>query len=99
MSSRNIEFEWSDRKAASNLRKHGVSFDEAQTAFDDDHALVFDDEPHSDDEPREILIGYSNKNRLLFVSFIQRVYDLVRIVSARKADSEERKKYEEESRF
>ncbi len=64
-----IEFEWSTDKAAHNLKKHGGSLEEAASAFDDDHALIFNDEWHDEDEPREILVGYSIKNRLLFVSF------------------------------
>ena len=62
MTPRNIEFEWSVTKAASNLKKHGISFDEAETAFDDGFASIFDDEWHADEEPREILIGYSQKS-------------------------------------
>jgi len=96
---RDIEFEWSSTKAASNLKKHGVSFDEAETAFDDEFAYIFDDEGHSDEEPREILIGYSMTNRLMYVSFIQRASDQIRIISARMADRRERISYEENSRF
>ena len=95
MPHREIEFEWSTEKAARNLGKHGVSFDEAETAFDDQLARVFDDELHSDNEPREILIGYSSKNRLLVVAFVQRAHDLIRIISARRADRKEQKTYEE----
>ncbi len=91
----NLEFEWSVRKAAANLRKHGVSFEEATTCFDDPHALIFADEDHTDDEPREILIGYSNRNRLLFVSFVQRSANRVRLISTRHADAQERRDYEE----
>src|ERR1700674_4980194 len=89
------EFEWRDAKAASNLQKHGVSFEEAKTAFDDPVAYILEDEEHSDEEPRELLIGYSNRNRLLLVAFVQRLYNLIRIISARLADKSERKKYEE----
>ncbi len=99
MSERNVRFEWSAKKAASNLEKHGISFDEAGTAFGDAHAWIFDDEEHSDEEPREILVGYSSKNRLLMVSFVQRAPDRVRIVSARLADRGERETYEETPRF
>lgn len=91
-----IEFEWSDVKAAANLRNHGVSFDEAETAFEDDLALIIPDEWHSDDEPREILIGYSVRRRLLFIAFIRRAVSRVRIIHARRADRLERIKYEEE---
>lgn len=99
MDKSNIEFEWSDDKAASNIRKHGVSFDEAETAFDDPYAYIFDDEEHFDDEPRELLIGYSQRNHLLIVAFVQRFFNLVRIISARLADKSERRKYEKEKRF
>ncbi len=90
-----IIFEWSTRKAALNWRKHGVRFDEAQTAFDDNNALILPDEWHSDDEPREILIGYSRLERLLFVSFVQRTTGRVRLISARRANRKERQDYEE----
>jgi uncharacterized DUF497 family protein len=78
-----LNFEWNADKAAANVKKHSISFQEAATAFADELAVVVPDEGHSDDEPREILIGYSEHNRLLFVSFVQRAHDLVRIVSAR----------------
>jgi uncharacterized DUF497 family protein len=99
MPRRNIEFEWNAKKAAINLRKHRVSFDEAETAFDDPLALIFDDEKHSETELREILIGYSNMGRLLFVSFVQRALNLIRIISARGADSQEKKDYEKAPRY
>ena len=99
MTQRDVEFEWSIAKAASNLREHGVSFDEAETAFDDSLAWIFDDEWNSDDERREILIGHSNQNRVLFVSFVQRAHDRIRIISARPADAGERRTYAETSRF
>jgi uncharacterized DUF497 family protein len=92
-------FEWNAAKAAANLGKHGVSFEEATTVLDDAFALVVDDEEHSDDEPRQILIGYSNHNRLLFISIVHREPNLVRMVSARKADAQEHQDYEEKSRF
>ncbi len=98
MTLRNIDFEWSITKAAGNLRKHGVSFEEAETAFGDAFAYLFDDEGHSDEEPREILIGYSDRNRLLFISFVQRAPDRIRIISAREADQKEREDYEENPR-
>jgi uncharacterized protein len=61
--------------------------------------LIFDDEFHSDEEPREWLIGYSSRNRLLIVSFVLRAPRLIRIISARMADRSERKTYEEKKRF
>ncbi len=54
-----MEFEWDETKAASNLKKHGVSFEDAKTVFDNPLALIFDDEAHSIDEQREIIIGHS----------------------------------------
>lgn len=99
MQRRDILFEWSATKAANNLRRHGVSFEEAASAFDDESALIVPDEWHDDNEPREILIGYSENNRLLFISFVRRADDLIRIISARRANPEERQAYEEEARF
>lgn len=99
MANPQTEFEWDNRKAESNLRKHKVSFDEAKTSFNDPNAFIFDDPQHSEDEPRELLIGYSNRNRLLIVAFVQRIYDVICIISARLTTSRERKKYEQEKRF
>jgi uncharacterized DUF497 family protein len=90
-----VRFEWDERKAAANLSKHGVSFDEASTVFADPLAAIFDDEEHSQHEVREILIGHSVFQRLLLVSFTERGGDLIRIISARKATRRERKDYEE----
>jgi uncharacterized DUF497 family protein len=88
-------FEWDKRKAVANLSKHKVSFEEAQTVFYDPLACIFDDEWHSTDEPREIIIGHSNSNRLLLVCFTERNPGLVRIISARRANKRERRDYEE----
>jgi uncharacterized DUF497 family protein len=90
-----LRFEWDRRKAAANLRKHRVSFDEASTVFRDPLARIFDDEDHSEDEPREIIVGHSALGRLLVVSFTERVANRVRIVSARMATNNEREDYEE----
>lgn len=95
MSKANVEYEWEDDKAALNLDKHGVSFEEAITVFDDLYARIIYDDDHSDDETREIIIGYSNKNRLLFVSYHEREADVIRIISARSATKQERKEYED----
>ena len=65
-------FEWDKRKAISNEKKHGVSFDEASTVFRDPLAFIFDDENHSEDELREIIIGHSIDGRLVVVSFMLR---------------------------
>ena len=91
-----VTFEWDSNKAASNLRKHGVAFEEACTVFGDPLAAIFDDEEHSMDEPREFVIGHSTRQRLLVVSFTQCAgLDLVRIIGARKATKSERTDYEE----
>ena len=87
-------FTWDDDKAAANQKKHGVSFAEAQTVFDNPLAVIFADEAHSDSEAREIIIGHSARNRLLLVCFTERT-DSVRIVSARRATAKERSDYEE----
>ena len=90
-----LKFEWDQDKAASNLKKHKVSFDEASTVFDDPLAKIFADEDHSVDEHREIIIGHSVVRRLLVVCFAERVEDLIRIFSARLATRREHKDYEE----
>jgi len=91
-----LRFEWDPRKAAANLRKHGIAFSEAQTAFTDEHGLLIDDPEHSADEDRFILLGLSATSRLLVVVHCYRANDLViRIISARKADRLERRQYEE----
>jgi uncharacterized DUF497 family protein len=95
----NLRFEWDDNKAAANIQKHGVSFEEAQTVFYDPLACIFDDEAHSVDEIREIIIGYSTANRLLLVSFTERVPSLIRIIGARPATNRERKDHEENRYF
>ena len=87
-------FDWDSRKAASNPRRHGVSFEEATSVFSDPLARIFDDEDHAIEEQREIIIGHSTRGRLLLVSFTQRG-DTIRIISARKATRNERKDYEE----
>ncbi|HQU42013.1 MAG TPA: BrnT family toxin [Pirellulales bacterium] len=91
-----MEFEWHADKAASNEKKHGVTFEEAMTVFADPLAVIFDDEEHSDDEPREIIVGHSAQQRLLLISFTERG-EAVRIISARRATKRERKDYEENS--
>src|ERR1035441_9616239 len=90
-----LVFEWDPRKAKSNERKHGVSFDEACTIFDDSAATIFPDEGHSNSEEREIIVGHSILHRLLLVNFMERSEGRVRIISARKATRRERKDYEE----
>ena len=89
-----VSFEWNTSKAKSNLKDHKVSFDEAKTVFEDSLASLFFDPDHSEDEHREILIGYSDNGRLLIVSFTERSPDVIRIISARKASKSERLAHE-----
>lgn len=88
-------FEWDSRKALSNLKKHGVSFDEASTVFDDPLAAIFVDEAHSSAEVRELIIGHSIAGRLLVVSFTERTGEMLRLISARVATRTERQDYED----
>ena len=89
-----MEFEWNENKAGSNFQKHGVTFDEAKTVFDDSLASIFDDIWHSIDEQRELIIGMSNKAKLLVVSFTERTDGVIRIISARMATAVEIKNHE-----
>jgi len=89
-----MEFEWDDDKAASNVKKHKVSFAEAATVFGDPLSVTFLDPDHSIDQDRYITIGTSDSNRVLIVSHTDRV-DRIRIISARRATRRERKSYEE----
>ena len=90
-----MRFDWDLDKAKENEKRHGVTFMEARTAFADEHSQIYDDEEHSDTEERFILIGYSKNTRLLIVCHCYRNGDdVTRIISARKATSQERKKYE-----
>ena len=86
-----MRFEWDARKAAGNLRKHGVSFEEARTAFDDELGAYYPDTLH---EGRFILIGLSAKHRLLYVVHAEVRLDAIRIISARKATRHEKAHYE-----
>jgi len=88
-------FDWDPEKAESNLRKHGVSFDEASTVFGDPLALLMIDPDHSAKEERYVLLGISLRQRLLVVAFAERP-PMTRIISARRATRTERRKYEEE---
>lgn len=90
-------FEWDETKAQSNQKKHGVSFTEAATAFADSLAAIFPDPDHSEDETREILVGVSEKNRLLVISFTERGEN-IRLISARVATPAERKNHEDNPR-
>jgi len=89
-----MEFEWNQSKAAANLKKHGVSFEEAKTVFNNPLAVIFDDEAHSVDERREIIIGHSQQNQLLLIAFTERPGS-IRIISARLATRKEREDYEQ----
>ena len=85
-----IQFEWDQPKAAANLRKHGVSFEEAQSVFYDEFAIQFYDDEHSAEEERFLLLGMSDTARLLLVCHCEReAGDLIRIISARKATKRE----------
>ena len=93
------EFEWDARKSRLNQRNHGVSFDEAQTVFLDDHALLIDDPDHSENEDRFILLGLSSTPRALVVCHCyRRGGEVIRIISARKADPSERALYSQGTR-
>ena len=89
-------FEWDEEKAQDNLRKHGISFEEAQTVFNDPLAITIPDPDHSIDENRFITIGESDKRRILVAVYTER-RKKIRLISARKASRAERKKYEEEN--
>ena len=90
-------FEWDPKKAAANQRKHGVSFDEAATAFADPYGIVVDDPRHSTEEVRVALLGHSESGRLLAVMFTERG-DRIRLISARRATRREHRHYEEARR-
>ncbi len=89
-----LQFQWDPKKAKANLAKHGVSFEEALSVFADPLARIFDDEEHSGEESREIIIGHSTKGRLVLVYFTASGAR-VRLIGARKATRHERKDYEE----
>ena len=88
-----MNFQWDDEKAQANLEKHGVSFGEATEVFYDPNALEDYDSSHSDEEDRFFIIGLSSR-RLLYVIYAERTGDVVRIISARRADQAEQQSYE-----
>jgi uncharacterized protein len=90
-----ISFEWDHKKAVANLKKHGISFEEARSVFYDELAVQFFDEDSSDEEDRFILLGSSSESNVLIVCHCER-HDgaVIRIISARKATKNERKFYE-----
>jgi hypothetical protein len=90
-------FEWDENKAAVNQRKHGISFIEAATVFANPLAAIFDDPDHSFEELREIIVGHSDRARVLVVSFVERE-GVVWIITARGATPRERRNYEENPR-
>lgn len=87
-------YEWDPKKAKANLRKHGVSFEEAATVFLDPLAATYPDPDQSDNETREITIGRTARHRVVFISHTRRG-DRTRLISGRKATKRERKQYEE----
>jgi uncharacterized protein len=90
-----IRFEWDPSKAGANKRRHGVSFEEAQSVFYDEFARLFYDPESSESEDRFLLLGMSNQARVLLVCHCERSDgDVIRIISARKATRNERKFYE-----
>jgi uncharacterized DUF497 family protein len=89
-----LEFTWDPKKAASNLEKHGVSFEEASTAFGDPLSITVHDPDHSEDEPRFVLVGLTFQGKLVVVVHVE-LEDSIRIVSAREATPRERKDYEQ----
>ena len=89
-----MKYEWDENKATKILAKHGVSFTEAKTIFDDPLYVDFYDLDHSEDEERYLIVGESNRGRLLIVSYTER-RELIRIISAREVTKSEREAYEE----
>lgn len=91
-----LRFEWDPNKAESNHTKHGISFEEAQTAFYDDNARLVHDPEHSRDEDRYILLGLSQVLRIIVICHVYRDEDVIRIISARIATKSERRQYNED---
>ena len=90
-----MHFEWDEEKNKTNIKKHGISFEEAKTVFYDDEALVRDDPEHSEDEERFVILGMSSRANLLIVCHCYRASEtVIRIISARKATKNESKFYE-----
>jgi len=90
-----LRFEWEPRKASANLKKHGISFEEAKSVFYDERARLISDPDHSEDEDRFILLGLSYSLRVILVCHCYRSKgNVIRIISARKASNTELKAYE-----
>ena len=92
-----MRFSWDPRKASANVKKHGVSFDEASTAFADPLSITVSDPDHSTDETRFLLIGRSTRQRVLVVIHAERSESDIRLISARPAIRRERRIYEEDA--
>jgi uncharacterized DUF497 family protein len=90
-----LHFKWDKIKARANIGKHGVSFEEAKTVFFDPNGRLISDPDHSDDEARFLLLGMSERIRLIVVCHCYRDRDVIRIISVRKATKRERQVYEE----
>ena len=90
-----IKFEWDENKNAINIKKHGVSFEDVESVFYDDCALLFDDPEHSKDEDRFLIIGYPDNGNLCIVSHCYRKHGVIRIISARRATHKEQLFYHE----
>lgn len=89
-----LKFEWDENKNQINIKKHGISFEEASSVFYDDEALIINDRPHSKDEERFVLVGFSYKYNILVVCHCYRRNDaVIRIISARKASKNESEEY------
>jgi len=87
-------FDWDENKAKTNKRKHGIAFLEAMTVFGDENAVLMDDDMHSAEEDRFILLGMSKETNLLMVCHCYKdEYDCIRLISARKANKNEEKTY------
>lgn len=92
-----LQFEWNLQKAELNILKHGIDFEDAKTVFHDPLAYIFNDEWHSTQEQREIIIGHNAQGLLLVISFTER-NQKIRLISARFATTQERKDYERNQR-
>ncbi len=91
-----IKFEWNTAKAVTNIKKHGVSFDEAKSVFFDDFAVQFFDQENSDTEDRFLMLGMSNETNLLLICHCERDDgNIIRVISARKATKNESKNYQQ----
>ena len=89
-----MQFEWDENKGRQNLSKHGVSFEEATTIFDDPLYVDFYDPDHSENEERYLIVGQSNRGRILILSYTERG-NKIRLISVREVTPQERKTYEQ----